>query len=133
LIFITTVWHSGTHSLIDHIGKPYEQIHSSFEALEVVKKGDHEAWTTYRDPHRVAASWLNRGRWGADIWLNRWYDQWKYYHLIRPYAHCIPVEDLNCKVSTSDDKTGLHGSLDAGEYGKFYKAFPKKLIDYAIN
>lgn len=127
---VSTVWHSGTHSLIEDLGGG-ELLHCSPDALHKAKSGDYEVWTTWRDPHRVAASWFNRGRWGSRQWERRWRSQWECYHKIKHYATVVPVEALAVRRNEKPDNTGMHALLDKGLIKSFYATISKELIELA--
>lgn len=95
---ITTIWHSGTHSLarvLDAYGVDDTWVHCGEQALTMAKSGDYDVYTTTRDPLMILASWINRDHpLKEKNWVETWKDQWLYYFLIKPYAKIYNTEKL---------------------------------------
>jgi hypothetical protein len=100
LILVSTVWHSGTHSLVSMLGIPNEEmkwLHCCREAVELAESGQFErVITTYRDPVDVGISWCKRGEFRPDIWR----EQWTAYNQIVPHAVVYSVESLDRKLNS---------------------------------
>lgn len=129
MILITTVFHSGTHSLIKDLALPageWIDKHCCPKAVEMAQSGRYEVHTTYRDPYRVAASWLNRDRLkDADYWFRQW----------GAYSQIVPMATVHKPVSrenTFSDVLGLHEALDRGDMDYYFKHVPKEWIDFVL-
>jgi len=131
VILVSTVWHSGTHSLQKQLGES-ELRHCCPEIFDDLDKYDSIA-TTYRDPLRVAASWGNRDRFiNHEHYLKRtWYRQWECWHQIKEIATVYPVGVLGERINIFEDKKGLHKALDEDDMEHFYKHVPIKAIEFA--
>ena len=140
---ITTVPHSGTHSLMSMYGED-RHWHCDETVLEFVENNiDYiDVLTTYRKPERVAASWYNRNsqRNGTvskpteQGIRSRWKKYWGYYGDILKKAKNVEIfnmEDLGCRLYASADKLRLHSFLDDDKLDKFYDIVDKDLIKYA--
>lgn len=131
MILVTTVWHSGTHSLMATLDDYFMQ-HCCPAAVERAKSGEYsQVLTTYRDPKRVAASWANRGRINDQRWDEKWRIQWTCYGLIRPHAEVVPVDVLAGRENSVEDRTGLHAALDAGDMDKYWSIIDRDWIELA--
>ncbi len=105
MILVTTVWHTGTHSLVDWLNVEPQEIrwlHCCNEAVELAKSGNYKVVTTYRDPAETALSWAKRGNFPSDVWR----EQWTAYKDIYPLAEVIPVTELRQRLNRHPDKPG---------------------------
>ena len=128
---IVTVWHSGTHSLLNEVKE--RQMHCSTVAKKKIQDPDYGPFiTTYRDPHRVAASWYNRGEIECDG-VSHWISQWDCYRELVKVADIVPITRLNSKMHTSNDKLNLHKALDNKDFDYYYSIVDKYLVTYAID
>lgn len=138
---ITTVQHSGTHSLLaEH--PEYKHWHCDEFVLDLITSNLNkmDVLTTYRTPERVAASWHNRQIHRGHISMpakdnikGRWERVWKHYgEIIKlPCVKIFPVEDLKHKEFAHADKLNLHAYLDSGNMADYYKMVDSDLIEYA--
>lgn len=120
-VLVSTVWHTGTRSLIRTLGGPcYEikRLHCSTEAVRHAQYYEYDrVVTTYRDPLETAKSWARR----APHWrYDKWRYQWDCYLKILPFAEVIKIEDLDCTVGDDDDKP-YNGTPPASEVDYVYK------------
>lgn len=132
MILVSTVWHSGTHSLVESLEGEAIWVHCSPEAIEMAKSGGYEVYTTDRNPYRVAASWYNRGRWGRKTWETRWRSQWESYRDIRKFATIVPIDEIPERLNDHADTEGMHKLLDDGDLDEFHKRFGKRWINLAM-
>lgn len=143
MILVTTIWHTGTHSLMetfeDHERRKQSgeirQVHCNSEALKLIDRAD-EIVMTYRSPMRVAASWVNRGRLPkAPFQRDRtWNEQWRIYAEIAPRAaRIVSVDDLGYRLNTTPDTYGLHAMLSAGDIGLFFAYVPRQIIEFSYD
>lgn len=117
MIYVTTVWHSGTHSLIKHLGlepalkdKTWIQLHCNWKMVEVAESGEGEIYTTWRDPREVAESWCKRKN---PFPTDKWRLQWDAYAKIAPRSIVIPVTELgHCLNSDPRAATCIAPELD---------------------
>jgi len=133
VILLTTVKHSGTHSLLEVLGKDNVELrHCCPGIFEDIEQWDSIA-TTYRDPYRIAASWANRGFFKPDYPLGRtWYVQWENWHKVKPLATVYPVDEIGHRLNSSEDVLRVHQALDDGDMNHFYRYVPKEAIEYAL-
>lgn len=114
--------------------------HLSYDWESIVDDPFHDKiFTTYRDPHLVAASWAN-----AD-WLDfqEWERVWNRFKALEKYKPTVlridrgqgksqfGVKFPNCDVNQCDDVLGVFDLLKKGDMERFYQVIPKHLIDYA--
>lgn len=141
MILLTSIWHCGTHSRLeeipDHARKLQSgeviQCHCNTDALKHAEKAD-QILMTFRNPYRVAASWVNRGRLPKlPHQRNRtWCEQWRIWAELVPRAHEVrSVDDLKHRLNTHVDEHGLHAMIAAGDYGLFHAYVPRELIKFA--
>ena len=93
MILLSTIWHTGTHSLQTQLRKEgfeVKQLHCCEDALRLSR--EMETYTTYRDPYEVAAAWIVRSK--LPKWLSEWERQWTHYHQIKHNATVINLDDL---------------------------------------
>lgn len=129
--FLSTVWHTGTHTLAHELGyAKLEWHHCDANALDKLKgeRSHCSAWTTYRDPLRVAASWFNRYGWNEST-NQMWLDQWKAYREIKKLCHIVDIRDLPVMNSHKDKQA--HKLLDSGNMTAFYRLIPQQSIEFA--
>jgi len=140
---LTTVRHTGSHSLIEQY-PGYKHWHCNPQAYDLIKNniGSINVITTYRDPKRVAASWLNRGQlpfsgMGSphrEGCIFSWKEAWEYYgKILELIPKVLFMKDLRSKLYTYEDKAGAHALLDNDSMSEYYKLVNKDLIDYAYN
>lgn len=136
MLIISTIWHTGTNSLIDMLGLDpalktieWDQIHCSAETVELAK--EHEVHTTYRDPFEVAVSWANRGlvhRAPGRIDM-RWYHQWRYWGMTKAVVHAM--DELPKRLNSEPDILGLYQTLKDKDWEAYYSHIPKLWVPFA--
>jgi len=101
MILVTTVWHTGTHSLVDMLGVPTKELkwlHCCDEALKLAKSGNCDrVVTTFREPADTALSWAKRK---FPFRSRQWREQWAAYSKIVPYAEVYPVDTLDQRLNS---------------------------------
>ena len=117
MILITTVRHTGTHSLmaelnVDHSKRSteWDQFHCDLRIFELIKSGKFsEVHTTYRDPVEVAVSWLKRAKTPkvGDNTRNSWSAQWLAWSEITHYARVHHMHELSEKLNSIEKDTDL--------------------------
>jgi len=140
---ITTVRHTGSHSIIEQY-PGYKHWHCNPQAYDLIDSniGRINVITTYRDPKRVAASWMNRGQlpfngMGSphrEGCIFSWKEAWEYYGKILkviPKENVHLMEDLKYKLYQHDDTHGAHALLDNNDMKGYYRLINKDLTDYA--
>lgn len=101
MILVSTVWHSGTHSLVDWLDVEPQEIkwlHCCPEAVQLAQSDDYRCITTYRNPRDIAISWARRGDFRPDVWR----EQWSSYRDIIPFAEVIPVTRFEKRLGSYD-------------------------------
>ena len=139
---VTTVRHTGSHSIIEQF-PGYTHWHCNPQVWGLIEQNLDKinVITTYRDPLRTAASWLNRGQLPfkagsphRDGCIFSWKEAWFYYgKIIKTNPDIYRMEDLDHKLYTHDDSSGAHSLLDNGDIEGYYKLVNKDLIDYALH
>lgn len=141
MILVTTIWHTGTHSLLetfeDHARRKQAgeiiQCHCNGYAIRHADFAD-EIVMTYRNPLRTAASWINRGRLPkAGFQIDRtWREHWRIWAELIPRARVVSVNDLGHRLNTHGDTKGMHALIDADDLGRFYEIVPRDVIYFAF-
>lgn len=139
MVFLSTVWHSGTHSLKVAIEKAGEKDiywqHCDTSAVPKCQMPIYR-WvaTTLRDPYRVAASWYNRGEFPDLCPSGDWLEQWKCWGEIALFdkTRVFNLSSL-AKANSSPDVYGLHAALDRGDMKAYHRHIPRKYTDFALN
>lgn len=127
---LSTVWHTGTESL--EAERPgYVRIHCGPLAEALSELPQAEVITTYRDPLRVAAAWVNRNTLSTPDHYATWVQQWLAWGEIAKRATIYDVTELTHRLNSRPDRFGLHKMLDEGDMDQFYSVVPKELIDLA--
>jgi len=138
MILVTTVWHSGTHSLVKDMGLDDKDKQVTWDMMHccdsmVDASSDNEMHITIRDPFHVAMSWANRGRIGLSDRIDRkWYLQWRCLSEIAPVATIHPVEELGVRLHSHSDELGLYEAYHKQDFDKIYDHIPREMIDYAL-
>ena len=135
MYLISTIEHSGTHSLIKTLGLegvPAE--HCRPEVVEWAKSGKYEVITAYRNPYSVAASWHNRKLfplgWESEI---EWVEQWECWLEIAKVATIYKTEDLPVKLNQwHKDTHGLHKALSENDMNHYFKFVPESYVQINI-
>ena len=140
MIFLATVWHTGTHSVRSQI--PATDVYWHHCGADVLSKLDggpglyREVVTTYRDPYQVAVSWANRDQLEADEWCGQW-DCWAGLMAIKEqyfdWVKLIKIDDTLPRLNTQDDKLNLYPALRDGDMDYYYSQVDKQLLDYALD
>ena len=138
MILVSTIWHTGTHNLVNHKwGNGALQNIAWMHCVEGVRDFLHLSGivTTYRQPERVAASWINRDKFTPKLKAkDLWREQWKIWaDIIVPKAQVISVNDLPTKVTMCNDRWNLHRYLNDSNLDSYYKIVPRWAIEYAQN
>ena len=139
--FLTTVRHTGTtyfeKGLRAEYGKEFDLEHISEEVFNNLDLKDI-IYTTYRDPYRVAVSWVNRNMVNVPkLWLDSW-GAYKKLLTINPIVLDVTkqvqegIDFGSKKVNSMNDAYLLHRDLDENNYKSIYQYIPKEHIDYAI-
>ena len=126
-ILVSTVWHSGTNSLINQLGfdpKQYQDkdeknglkvFHCCDDATTLAKSGKYNVYTTQRSPADVGKSWgKRRNRFRDDVWKT----QWENYVKILPLATVVPVEEMSERLNASNESSRF--------------TVPQESIDWAV-
>jgi hypothetical protein len=142
--FLTTVRHTGTtyfeKGLRAEYGKDFDLQHISEEVFNNLDLNDI-IYTTYRNPYRVAASWVNRNMFSTMSNFELWRDQWGAYKkllTINPIVLDVRkqiqegIDFGDKKINSMNDASLLHRDLDENNYKSIYQYIPKDNIDYAI-
>jgi hypothetical protein len=143
-----TVWHTGSKYFAAGLRNHYDRVTLEHLTAGGVSKINMNAdiYTTYRDPYRVAASWINRGHFEKEsILLNhmKWVDQWnRYEHLLNVFdpivlhlekgRHQAGLDFGGGIINSQEDIKGIHRALDQGKVEKVYDYLPKVYLDHAI-
>lgn len=109
MILLTTVWHTGTHSLRAQLPGEVKWLHCCQEAVELALGGDYETLTTYRDPRETALSWLRRSN---TIPSDVWREQWRAWDQISRVARVYRMSELETRLASYDTDPAGH-PLDA--------------------
>lgn len=134
-LLISTVYHTGTHSLVDHLGLDPKEKQRSWDWIhccqDVIDKADqYDIHTTFRDPYEVAISWANR----RDITQGerKWREQWRCWAELVPIATIYPVEDLPPRLSSVKDPSGLYEMLRNGDMDAYHRKIPFNFVEIAL-
>lgn len=131
LVLLATINQSGTNYVMAR--RNCIQIHCGSRELDTDAALALPWITTYRDPHLVAASWINR-RPLSEV-RRLWYDQWESYHdqvlpraqeILRVAAFDGPV------MKSSRDVTGAKAAFEAGDMDRYYEIVPRELVEFAL-
>ena len=133
-LFVSTIWHTGSHSVVEMLkeedpGRRVVLHHCNKTAEAIARGGEHEVITTFRDPYRIAASWINRDR--LKTYPREWHTQWDHWSRIAPLAKIYRTDSLTKKLNTHKDTYQLHAALDRGDLETFHQRVPIAYIDYA--
>lgn len=145
--YLATVWHTGTKYFKAGLEKNYRVAYSHFNDATPEKLKHYQTiFTTYRDPHRVAASWGNRGHFSKqDNSLNysKWVNQWENYTKALELKPIIldfskgniqhGIDFGKNPINQHSDANGLHKALDENNLEYLYSFIPKEYIDLAID
>lgn len=88
--------------------------------------------TTYRDPHLVAATWMNRCSIGE---INKsWYAGWDYYaNVVLPRATAIlRVADFTGPVVKGWGDTTAKDAYMRSDMETYYKIVPRAMVNYVL-
>ena len=117
-MILVTVRHTGTASL----KKQYpgiDQIHCGEDSLDRVRSGERTL-TTYRNPDKVAESWLARGWFEHEKFKRMWYESWKAYRSLSTMGNVevITMDDLDHHLNhvAGEDHPGLYLDGDMIKY-----------------
>lgn len=137
----TTVRHTATQYTMQHHEQKTRHIHCGHPALhELIElhDGDLDLVTTYRDPYRVGASWVNRYWRSADQFLRelrpQWFGEWEDYgEILAMGPEIYYVDDFDKpKVKSKGDAHKVHLALDQGDYQHFHSFVPPEWIRFAV-
>jgi len=145
LILVSTVWHTGTHSLVKHrwgdahgayLNDEIRWLHC-IESVKDLLPVTTKAVTTYRQPERVAAAWINRNKKQPCFSSSNetgWMEQWRIWaKIIVPMAEVVSVNDLPVKIAGCEDRWQLHQYIEADDWKSYYEIVPKWAVEYAQN
>ena len=138
MIFLATVWHSGTHSLksaIQATGR--DDIYHHHCGWDSVLKCQEPVFewiaTTLRDPYEVGASWGNRGELD-DGWFEQW-DAWgEIAQMDKTTIYPVPGEFNGQELGRLNgyaDEMGLHAALKKGDMNYYHELVPVRFIEHA--
>ena len=100
---------------------------------------DLEVVTTYRDPYRVGASWVNRYCQKAHNFLPEmrgdWFRMWSDYRdLLGRNCEVLCVANFDKPpVKSKPDIRGAHRALDEDNLRAYHAWMPKDWIEHAVN
>lgn len=142
-VYLCTVWHTGTKYFKAGLEREYILSYSHLNKSVLRQVPNYEkVFTTYRDPKRVAASWLNRHKsFKKENLTNKWLEQWGCYKELlktkpivldftkgREQAGIVFPES---PINSHSDDLSMHKALDAGDLDYLYRKIPKELMDIA--
>jgi len=145
MIFLCTIWYSGTNSLKAALNEAGEdRIHWQHCGQGVAEKCRNPAYewvaTTFRDPYEIGAAWGNRDQFYPGSNTNEWFGQWDCWgeitQLDKTKIFNIPGEpqhgyEISKKLNSFGDPHKLHEALKINDMDHYHKFVPLKLIEYA--
>lgn len=111
--------------------KTWQQYHCTLQSFdEQVSRGRWhdeplELYTTYRDPHETAASWVNKGK--RDF-KSKWFEQWEAWGKSLPYAE--KIFDMH-ELKNHHGHNSNHTLVKPWDLDYFYSIVPLSWIEHA--